>query len=273
MYRIIVCPNSIDITRLRELGYKWPSDLLAGELKDYTNIFSWSGNSSFTWKQLLNIVTKNVTLDLTFYSGNGEETVEELGVLLPHFKCFEIKNFGNRLSLGSKQDYNIYLVDQNRVLNSRIMRVFMNGDSISQEPRSSTKIATNNYFYISTTQIKKRQDTGTCSNTEFSKCSLNALQSKFQELLNCVPPWVSFGLHDSDVCLTPVRFDDIEKYNATSKYIKDLAIEIFYRYEIGLENVNCLESCTLIIYDIKNVGNDKTTFDKNWINLSFKEKV
>ena len=125
MYRIIVCPqdNSIDITRLRELGYKWPSDLLAGKLEDSTNIFSWSGNSSFTWKQLLNIVTKNVKLDLTFYSGNGEETVEELGVLLPHFKCFEIKNFGNRLSLGSKQDYNIYLVDQNRVLQLADLKV------------------------------------------------------------------------------------------------------------------------------------------------------
>ena len=101
--------------------------------------------------------------------------------------------------MGSKQDYNLYLVDNNRELNSRIMRVYMTGDSISQEPRGSTKLATNNYFYISTTQIKKRQDTGTCSNNEFSECSLKAFHSKFQKLLNCVPPWISFGLDNSDM--------------------------------------------------------------------------
>ena len=66
-------------------------------------------------------MTKNVTVDLTFFSGSGKESVEELGVLLPHFKCFEIKNFGNKLFVGSKKDYNLYLVDKNRELNSRIL--------------------------------------------------------------------------------------------------------------------------------------------------------
>ena len=82
------------------------------------NIFSWFGNSSsLTWEQMLDFVIKNRTLDLTFFNGNGEETVEELGILLPYFKCFEIKKFGTKLSLGSIQDHNVYLVDQNRELN------------------------------------------------------------------------------------------------------------------------------------------------------------
>ena len=215
----------------------------------------------------------NRNLDLTFFSGSGVETVEELGILLPYFKCYEINNFGNKLSMGSKQDYNVYLVDQNRELNSRIMKVFMTGDSISQEHRNSTILASNNYFTVSTTQIKKRQDTGTCSNEEFSQCSLKAFHSTFKELLNCVPPWISTGLDDSDVCLTPIRFDDTEKFKATLKYLKNIAIEIRTRDEVGLENANCLVSCTKTMYDIKNVGNEKAAFDLNWINLSFREKV
>ena len=235
---------------------------------------SWFGNSSsLTWEQTLDFVVKNRTIDLTFFSGSGEETVEELGILLPYFKCYEINNFGNKLSMGSKQDYNVYLVDQNRELNSRIMKVFMTGDSISQELRSSTKLASNNYFTVSTTQIKKRQDTGTCSNKEFSKCSLKAYHSKFQELLNCVPPWVSSGLDESDVCLAPVTFDDTEIFKATEKYINEFVIELRIRDEVGLENENCLESCTHLSYDIKNVGNEKAAFSLNWINISFRQKV
>ena len=276
MYRILVCPEDrdLDYESMKEIGYRWNSDLLAGEMEDYTNTFSWSGNSSsLTWQQLLNLVTKNKTLELTFYSGNGKEQVEELGILLPYFRCFEIKDFGNKLSMGSKQGYNLYLFDQNRELNLRIMSVFMTGDLISQRARSRTILATNNYFTVSTTQIKKRQDTGTCSNDEFSECSMKAFQSKFIELLNCVPPWASTGLDTSDICLTPVRFDDSEIYKAILKYINELTIEFFYRDEISLENENCLESCKSMIYDIENVGSEKDVFDLNWITLCFREKV
>ena len=77
----------------------------------------------------------------------------------------------------------------------------------------------------------------------------------------------------TQICLAPVRFDNSEKFKATLKYIKELTLELFFRYEVGIENENCLESCTLIIYDIKNVGNEKVDIDKNWINLSFREKV
>ena len=243
-------------------------------MKDYDNILSWSGNSSsLTWQQMLNFVVKNRTLDLTFFAGSGKETVEELGILLPYFKCFEIKDFGKMLSIGSKQDYNMYLIDKNRELNSRIMKVFMTGDSIRQEIRSSTLLATNNYFTVSTTQIRKRQDTGTCTNNEFSECSLKAFHSKFKELLNCVPPWISTGLDDSDVCLAPVSFEDSEKYNATLNYIREVAQELRIRDEVGIENENCLQSCTNLMYDIKSVGNEKAAFGLNWINISFREKV
>jgi hypothetical protein len=171
------------------------------------------------------------------------------------------------------QDYNMYFVDQNRKLNLRIMSVFMTGDLISQGQRNSTSLASNNYFTVSTTKIKKRQDTGTCSNDEFSECSMKAFQSKFQKLLNCIPPWVSIGIDDSDICLAPVRFDDTEKYKATKSYLKKLGTEFFYRDEISLEDESCLESCTSIVYDIENVGNEQAAFDVNWINFSFRDKV
>ena len=272
----MVCPQDrdLDYGRIREIGYKWNADLLAGNIKDFTNTFSWSGNSSsLTWQQLLNFIIKNKTLELTFFSGSGKETVEELGILFPYFRCYEIKNFGDKLSMGSKQDYNMYLVDQNRELNLRMMSVFMTGDLISQDPRSRTILATNNYFTVSTTQRKKRQDTGTCSNDEFSECSLKAFQSKFLELLNCVPPWISTDLDDLDICLTPVTFDDSDKYKATLKYIKELTIEMFYRDEVIFEDENCLESCKIMMYDIENVGSVKDDFDLNLITLSFREKV
>jgi hypothetical protein len=222
---------------------------------------------------MLNFVVKNRTLDLTFFAGSGKETVEELGILLPYFKCFEIKNFGKTLSISSKQDYNMYLIDKNRELNSRIMKVFMTGDSIRQEIRSSTLLATYNFFTVSTKQIRKRQDTGTCTNKEFSECSLKAFHSKFKELLNCVPPWISTGLDDSDVCLAPVSFDDSEKYNATLKFLREFAIELKFRDDVDLENENCLESCINLIYDIKSVGSEKGVFAENWITLSFNKKV
>ena len=276
MFRIIVCPqdSSIDINIQREFGYKWASDLLAGTVNDYTNIFSWTGNSStLTWEQMLDFIIKNRTFDFAFFAGSGKETVEELGILLPYFKCYEIKNFDKQVSIGSMQDYNMYFVDQNRKLNLRIMSVFMTGDLISQGQRNSTSLASNNYFTVSTTKIKKRQDTGTCSNDEFSECSMKAFQSKFQKLLNCIPPWVSIGIDDSDICLAPVRFDDTEKYKATKSYLKKLGTEFFYRDEISLEDESCLESCTSIVYDIENVGNEQAAFDVNWINFSFRDKV
>ena len=276
LYRVIVCPQDrdVDLERIREVGYEWHSALLAGKIKDFTNTFSWSGNSSsLSWQQVFNFVIKNKTLDFTFYSGNGKETVEELGILLPYFKCFEFKNFGNKLSIGSKQDYNMYLVDPNRELNLRIMSVFMTGDIISQEHRNSTSLASNNYFTVSTTKVRKRQDTGTCSNNEFSECTIKAFQSKFKELLNCVPPWISFGLDDSEICLEPVRFDDSEIFKAILKYLIELTAEFFYRDEISLEHENCLDSCKTMMYDVHNVGSEKANYDLNWITLSFKEKV
>ena len=277
-----MCPQelSFDYTKSRKIGYEWIVNFYAGTVTGSTNSFTWFGNtSSMTWQEVVDHldIYHNKTHDFEFYLGNGNETVIKLDqVLVPYLKCFEIKNFGTHLSMSSKMGLNIYLVDQNRNLDYRMTKQSMLGDAIFQNPRSSTKLASSNFYAVRVKQLERRQDTGSCTNDVYSDCSVKGVQSKLIELLDCIPPWVSEGysIDDPIICLQPVVIDDKKKYKATVKYIEYLAFEMRFRDDVRLENEVCLQPCTQLTYEVKNVGTDKSpSFENNWISLQFSQKV
>ena len=271
---------SYSVEKGRQLGYQWIINFFAGTIKGATSSFTWMGNStSMSWLDVVNHVDLNYNKphDFGFFLGNGKEEVKVLdNILIPYLKCYEISNFGSQISISSKLAQNVYLVDRNRMLNYRMMKQSMIGDSISQDPRASTTLASNTFYSITTNQLRKRQDIGTCTNERFSDCSLSVIKAKMIELLNCIPPWLAMGeddLNDPTTCKAPIVINDEKKYKSTVKFLELLAFEMKFRSDVRIETDGCMQSCTQLTYEVKNVGTERSDFDDNWINLKFEQIV
>ena len=147
--------------------------------------------------------------------------------------------------------------------------------SIFQAPRNNTALASNTFFSVSTRQRKKRQDLGTCTNENFSDCSLKAIKTKLLEILNCTPPWLRKGqdFKDSSICYKPVEIADEEAYKRTVQYLEKLVFEIKFQSDVRIENEDCIQSCTQLIFDIKNIATENADYASNWININFAQKV
>ena len=116
---------------------------------------------------------------------------------------------------------------------------------------------------------------GTCTNENFSDCSLKAIQTKLLEMLNCIPPWLPIGqdLTETIICSKPVEIADEEEYKRAVQYLEKLVFEIKFQSDVKIENDACMQSCSQLIFDIKRIGTDNTDFASNWININFAQKV
>ena len=118
IFRVIVCPAfGFNSTKGREIGYSFPSQLLAGSINSEPESFSWNGIQSLnlSWKQIQDFMfpeLKTLRENYNFWK-ISKDNVHEIN-LLPFMKCLEVKNYSNRLIIGSNSELNVFVMQTDK---------------------------------------------------------------------------------------------------------------------------------------------------------------
>ena len=279
--RLLVCDSKLfNVTRSRQLGYKWYGKYLSGDVIGLNSSISWRGKHKSSWNEVESFLfpnINNVTTSIEFYRQTSERIV-----LLKHLEAFtvcnEIVDFGQKFYLGLTKDVSIYMVDPHRFINHRLNILSMKGDNIALPDINESSHSKHVYASVSTTVLEKRTDTGICkqhaTDTEYTECVENGYINLFNKTLGCLPPWFRQENYSSmNVCTKQIDFKDEKSALEAKAQLLAIIVDTESMKDSKFESDLCLPSCQQLIYNVEISRSEKGSYDQNWVQFKFADVV